>query len=182
MIFKETPLNNAFVLNLEKIEDDRGFFARYFCQEEFKEYGLLTDWVQMNISMNKNKGTIRGMHFQNQPKADAKIVRCLHGAIWDVVVDLRYKSTTYGEWFGIELNDENRSMMYVPQGFAHGFQTISDNAELLYIHSDSYSPKLEGGINVDSPEVCIKWPLPVTEISERDAMLPSLNEIEPLKI
>ena len=182
MIFHETSLNNALVINLDKKEDERGFFARYFCNVEFEKHGLSTEWVQMNISLNKQKGTLRGMHFQLPPKSDAKVVRCLHGAIWDVVVDIRKGSSTYGKWFGTELNDQNRSMMYVPRGFAHGFQTLSDNAELLYMHSESYHSQYEGGVNYNSSDINIDWPLSISEISERDISLPNLSEIEPLEV
>lgn len=182
MIFKETSLNGAYVINLEKYEDGRGFFARYFCKEEFKNYGLATEWVQMNISLNRKKGTFRGMHFQRPPKAESKVVCCLRGAIWDVVVDLRDGSDSYGQWFGVELNESNRTMMYVPRGFAHGFQTLSDDSELFYLHSEFYSPEHEGGLHYDSSEVGIDWPLPVNELSKRDASLPTLNQLEPIAL
>jgi len=180
MIFKETPLKNAFVIELEKKEDERGFFARYFCKDEFKQHGLVALWAQMNISLNSKKGTLRGMHFQKKPKEDAKVVRCLKGSIWDVVIDIREKSATFGKWFATELNDKNRSMMYVPKGFAHGFQTLTDNAELLYLHSEFYHPQYDGGINYNSTDINIDWPLSISEISERDLSLPNLNEIKSL--
>tara|TARA_Y100000590_G_C15431468_1_gene905356 strand:+ start:69 stop:617 length:549 start_codon:yes stop_codon:yes gene_type:complete len=179
MIFNQTPLSDTFVIELEKKEDERGFFSRYFCKNEFKQYGLVTEWPQMNVSYNIKRGTLRGMHFQKYPKDVAKVVRCIKGSIWDVVVDLRKGSKTYGKWFGKELNDQNRFMMYVPKGFAHGYQTLNDDTELLYLHSDFYYQQYDAGINYNCHSLKIDWPLSINEISKKDLSLPKLSEIDP---
>ena len=139
MLFNELSLKGSYLIDLEKREDRRGFFARYFCKKEFSLHNLATDWAQVNTSFTSKKGTIRGIHFQRPPKAEAKLVRSLKGSIFDVIVDLRANSSTYGKWVGKELNDKNRKMMYVPEGFGHGFQTLTSNVELLYFHSESYN-------------------------------------------
>lgn len=182
MIFSPLPLKGAYIINLDKIEDNRGFFARFYCIEEFEKQGLNTNLVQMNTTLSRKKGIIRGLHFQRPPKAEIKVVRCLRGAIWDVIVDLRANSPTFGQWLSEELNDENRSMMYVPEGFAHGFQTISEDVELLYLHSEFYSAVHEGGLLYNDQAVGIDWPLPVSEISERDTLHSHLNQLEPIII
>ena len=181
MNFTELPLKGAFTIDLEKIEDGRGFFARYFCSEEFENQGLNISVTQMNTTLSKERGTIRGLHFQRPPKAEIKIVRCIRGSIWDVIVDIRESSPTYGKWYGAELNVNNRKMMYVPKGFAHGFQTIVDNVELLYLHSEFYSKEDEGGLLYNDKDVAIEWPLPVLVISKRDKSHPVLNKLEPIK-
>jgi len=168
MKFTPLPLAGSFQIDLEKREDNRGFFARQFCQKEFIANGLNTEWVQMNISHSVQRGTLRGLHFQRPPKAEIKMLRCLKGCIFDVIVDLRQSSDTYGHWYGVELSDTNRRLLYIPQGFAHGFQTLSPNTELLYWHSEFYSPEHEGGVNLQCGKLNINWPLPVTEISNRD--------------
>ena len=180
--FTKLPLKGAYTIDMEKYGDDRGFFARYWCQNEFSKIGLDPNIVQINNSMSKNKGTLRGLHFQRPPRAETKIVRCIHGAVWDVVVDLRVDSSTFGNWFGTELTAENRTMMYVPKGFAHGFQTLVDNVELLYLHSEFYSKEDEGGLLYNDEDVAIDWPLPIPEISERDKSHPLLHELEPIKL
>ena len=180
--FTELPLPGAFMIDVNKSGDDRGFFARAWCKNEFEEFGLDTDIVQINNSMNKYKGTLRGLHFQRPPKAETKIVSCIRGSIWDVVVDLRLDSPTYGKWFGAELTEENRSMMYVPKGFAHGFQTMVDNVEILYLHTEFYSQQNEGGLLFNDKDVHIDWPLPISQISERDQSHPTLLEMEPIKL
>lgn len=180
MIFKKLGLNDVFVVDLNKIEDERGFFSRYYCKDEFKTHNLETQWVQMNTTFTKNKGTVRGLHFQREPMLEAKTVRCFRGSIWDVIVDLRKDSSTFKNWLAIELNETNRSMLYVPKGFAHGFQTLQNNCELLYMHSEFYSPQYECGIRFDDPELNINWPLPIEFVSNRDSNLPQLNEITPL--
>ena len=182
MNFTELPLKGAFTIDLEKIEDGRGFFARYFCSEEFENQGLNISVTQMNTTLSKERGTIRGLHFQRPPKAEIKIVRCIRGSIWDVIVDIRESSPTYGKWYGAELNVNNRKMMYVPKGFAHGFQTIVDNVELLYLHSEFYSKEDEGGLLYNDKDVAIEWPLPVLVISKRDKSHPVLNKLEPIKL
>ena len=182
MIFTSLQLKGAYIINLDKKEDKRGFFARLYCREEFEKQGLITNLVQMNTTLSREKGTIRGLHFQNLPKAEVRIVRCLRGKIWDVIVDIRAKSPTYGQWYGKELNEENRTMMYVPKGFAHGFQTLIDNVELLYLHSEFYSKEHEGGLLYADKTVNIDWPLPVSEISERDKVHPMLSELNPIRL
>nr|VFJ94455.1 MAG: dTDP-4-dehydrorhamnose 3,5-epimerase [Candidatus Kentron sp. LFY] len=180
MIFTSLPLAGAFRIDLERLQDDRGFFARSFCAEEFRGHDLEIHWQQMNISFNERKGTLRGLHFQRPPAAEVKVVRCVHGAIWDVIVDLRAGSEDYGRWCGIELTSENRSMVYVPEGFAHGFQTLRSETEIQYFHSVAYSPEHEGGLNFDDQDLRVDWPLPVVDISNRDRTLPFLKQIEPL--
>lgn len=177
--FKELPLKGAYIINLDKMEDERGFFARYWCKNEFEECGLDTNLVQINNSMNRSKGTLRGLHYQCQPKSETKIVRCIHGSIWDVIVDIRAGSPSFGKWYGEELNDKNRTMMYVPHGFAHGFQTLTDNVELLYLHSQFYSQEHEHGLLYSDKSVNIEWPLPVSVISERDKSHSMLSELKP---
>ncbi|PAY16608.1 dTDP-4-dehydrorhamnose 3,5-epimerase [Rhodopirellula sp. SM50] len=168
MIFTPLFLDGAFLLDLEKREDNRGFFARYFCEREFADHGLNGRWVQMNVSLSLRRGTMRGLHFQRPPKAEVKVVRCLQGAIWDVVVDIRYQSPTYGEWFGTELTAENRRMMYVPQGFAHGFLTLQDNSEILYLVSETYSPEHEGTLIWNDKFHGIEWPEVPVVVSDKD--------------
>jgi dTDP-4-dehydrorhamnose 3,5-epimerase len=182
MKFTELPLKGAYTIDLEKMEDVRGFFARYWCKNEFEEFGLDANIVQINNSMSRYKGTLRGLHFQFPPKAETKIVRCIYGTIWDVIVDIRESSPTYGKWYGTELNDNNRTMMYVPKGFAHGFQTLVDNVELLYFHSEFYSQKHESGLSYNDKTIAIDWPLPVSEISERDKSHPNLNKLDSIKL
>jgi dTDP-4-dehydrorhamnose 3,5-epimerase len=180
MRFTSLPLPGAWRVDLEKREDARGFFARLFCAEEFATHGLATHWLQCNTSLSRLAGTVRGLHFQRPPMAEAKLVRCLKGAIFDVLVDLRASSPTYGRWASLELSQDNRSMAYVPPGFAHGFQTLTPDAELLYFHSQVYSPQHEGGLRFDDPDVAIVWPLAVAELSPRDASHPLLSQLEPI--
>ena len=169
MKFKETPLSGAYVIDLDKIEDERGFFARYFCQREFAEHGLSTSFVQINNSLAVEKATLRGMHYQLQPMAETKIVRCLRGALWDCIIDLREDSPTFCQHFAVELTGENRTMLYVPKGFAHGFMTLTENTEALYLVDQFYAPDLERGIRFDDPRFKIEWPLPVNVISDKDS-------------
>jgi len=180
MKFEQTNLIGNFLINLEKKEDDRGFFARYFCEKEFSEHGLNTKWVQINNSESKDKGTLRGLHYQREPKAEIKLIRCLKGAIWDVVVDLRYNSETYGKWFGKKLSDENRTMMYVPKGFAHGFISLEPNTEILYLVSDFYAPDLEGDLIWNDPNVAINWPVQPSVISDKDKAANTFKKIKPI--
>jgi dTDP-4-dehydrorhamnose 3,5-epimerase len=182
MIFNELPLKGAYTIDLEKREDGRGFFARFFCSEEFENQRLNINVIQMNTTLSKERGTVRGLHFQRPPKEEIKIVRCISGSIWDVIVDIRKSSPTYGKWYAAELNDNNRTMMYVPKGFAHGFQTLADNVELLYLHSEFYSKKNEGGLLYADKTVNIDWPLPVSDISERDKVHPMLSELNPIRL
>jgi len=172
MIFMETSLSGAYLVELERREDERGFFARSFCQREFTDLGLDPCVAQCNISFNHKKGTLRGMHYQAAPHAEAKLVRCTQGAIYDVIVDLRQGSPTFLRWFSVELTANNRSALYIPKDFAHGFQTLVDDTEIFYQMSEFYVPEAAGGFRWDDPAVGIFWPLPVSVISEKDAVLP----------
>ena len=175
MLFTETPLKGAYVIDLEKIEDERGFFARYYCEQEYAKHGLSTSFVQINNSLAVEKGTLRGMHYQLSPAAETKVVRCLTGALWDCIIDMREDSSTFRQHFAVELTSENRSMLYVPKGFAHGFITLTDNTEALYLVDEFYAPELERGIRYDDPSFGIEWPLQPTVISDKDRQHPDFN-------
>lgn len=168
MRFVETSLAGAFVVEIEPIEDERGSFARTFSRDEFDAHGLSTDIVQCSISFNKRRGTLRGMHFQAEPYGECKLVRCTTGSIYDVIVDLRPESATYRHWFGIDLTPVNGRMLYIPNGLAHGFQTLEDTTEVAYQISEPYRPKHARGVRFDDPAFRIEWPLQVTVISARD--------------
>ena len=168
MIFTETKLPGAYLIDIKKLEDSRGFFARGWCQKEFKEHGLVPRIVQANISYNVRKGTLRGMHYQIAPYGETKLIRCVRGALYDVIIDLRTDSPTYMQWLGVELSAENYQMLYVPEGFGHGFQTLVDNTEATYQVSQFYTPGAEGGIRYNDPAFGIEWPLDVKVISDKD--------------
>lgn len=168
MDFTPTPLGGNYLISVNAFSDNRGWFSRYFSKERFDSIGHKAEWVQMNHSFNIRKGTIRGLHFQAGPAKETKLVRCIAGALWDVVVDLRKDSPTYLQSFGQMLSAQNKIMMYVPEGFAHGFQTLTDDCELLYCHTAYYSKDFEGGLRYDDPVLGIQWPEPVSVISERD--------------
>jgi dTDP-4-dehydrorhamnose 3,5-epimerase len=168
MIFTETCLKGAFVIDLERLEDQRGFFARSWCEREFAGHHLETKWVQANISYNKKKGTLRGMHFQVSPHEEEKLVRCIRGKLFDVIVDFRQGSDTFKKWFGVELSAENRRMIYIPKGFAHGFVTMDDDTEVFYLMSEFYAPGYGRGIRWDDPAIGIIWPEKITVISDQD--------------
>lgn len=168
MKFIPTILNGSFTIQLDPINDERGWFARYFCKKEFSTIGHNKEWVQMNHSFSLKKGTLRGMHFQKPPYSEIKLVRCIQGSVFDVIIDLRKDSPTFLKWFGAELSAENKLMMYIPEGFAHGFQTLEDNSGLLYMHTAYYSPEAEDGLRYNDPQVNISWPLEISEISMRD--------------
>lgn len=180
MIFNPLPLNGAFEVLLQPREDARGFFSRFFCEEEFSGQGLNTHWAQMNLSLTRGLGSLRGLHFQRGDAADIKLVRCLRGRVFDVIVDLREGSSGFGQYIGVELDAERRNAIYIPKGFAHGFQTLAEEAELQYFHSHPYAPDHEGGVNLMDSDLAIKWPLPQAKMSERDKTLPALTEISPL--
>ena len=167
MTFQETKLAGAFVIELEKFTDDRGFFARSWSEREFLDYGLESKLAECNISFNKRKGTLRGMHYQAAPHEQVKIVRCTMGSIFDVIIDLRPGSPTFKQWFGIELNSRNRRLLYVSKGFAHGFQTLEDETEVFYQMSGVYAPESGRGVRWDDPAFGIAWPEP-TEIILND--------------
>ena len=175
MIFTETKLAGSYIIEPEPRLDDRGWFARYFCKEEFEKIGHTKEWVQMNHSFTNFKGSIRGMHFQVAPYKEIKMLRCIAGAVYDVIIDLRKDSATFLEWTGVELSAANRKMLYIPEGFAHGFQCLEDNCELTYHHSAFYQPGSEAGIRYNDPLINIEWPLPLTVISPRDEQHPLLD-------
>jgi len=175
MKFTETPLKGAFVINLEQRGDDRGWFARFFCQREYDQHHLSRDIVQANTSFSKYKGTLRGMHYQLAPKAEDKIVRCLRGSLLDVIVDVRADSPTFLQHFSIELSAENRTMLFVPQGFAHGFITLVPDTEAFYLVTEYYSPQHERGLRYNDPKLCIQWPSEPAVISDKDRAHPDFN-------
>ena len=175
MIFTETPLQGAYIIDLDKKGDDRGFFARFYCSNEYKELNLDSSIQQINNSLSKDKGTLRGIHYQLPPKAETKIVRCISGSLYDVIVDLRPESPTFLQWFGAELTAENRRMMYVPKQFGHAFLTLKDNTEALYLVTEFYAPTLERGIKWNDPAINIKWPIVPVIISDKDNNHPDFN-------
>lgn len=178
MIFTETKLEGAYVIDLERRDDERGFFARTFCQREFEEKNLNPVIAQANTAFNRRKGTLRGMHFQFPPAAETKLVRCARGAILDIIVDLRPESPTYLEHLAVELTDDNRRALYVPERFAHGYQALEDRTETTYQVGEFYAPSAEGGLRFDDPALGLRWPLPVTEISEKDKGWVLLDDAE----
>ncbi len=181
MIFNETRLKGAYIIDLQKLEDERGFFARSWCQREFKAHGLNPNLVQCNISFNLRKGTLRGMHYQVAPYEEAKLVRCTTGSIYDVIVDLRLDSLTYCQWIGVELAAPCSplaapyKMLYVPEGFAHGFLTLEDNTEVIYQMSEFYAPESARGFRWNDPAFGIDWPSGVAVISDRDRNYPDFS-------
>jgi dTDP-4-dehydrorhamnose 3,5-epimerase len=168
MIFTETRLKGAFVIDIEPHEDERGFFARAWCKDEFEKHGLNSRIVQCSISFNKRRGTLRGMHYQAPPFQEAKLVRCTRGAIYDVIIDLRSNSATFQQWFSVELSAENRRALYVPEAFAHGFQTLVDNSELFYQMSEFFHPDYARSLRWDDQTFKIVWPIPDPILSEKD--------------
>lgn len=178
MIFSETKLTGAYTIDLDRREDVRGFFARMFCQTEFAAHGLKPMIAQANVGSNLKRGTVRGMHFQYPPAAEAKYVRCTRGAILDIIVDLRPESPTYLEHVAVELSASNQRGIYVPERFAHGYITLEDNTDTSYIVSEYYTPGVEGGLMYSDPKLALEWPIPVTVISEKDTQWPLLDEIE----
>jgi dTDP-4-dehydrorhamnose 3,5-epimerase len=178
MIFTETRLRGAYVIDLTPHEDNRGFFARAFCQREFAAHGLKPTIAQANIAANRAKGTLRGMHFQYPPAAETKLVRCTRGAILDIIVDLRPESPTYLEHVAVELSEDNYRALYVPERFAHGYQTLRDNTDTSYQVGEFYAPGTEGGLRYSDPRLGLTWPLPVAVISDKDRNWKLLDEIE----
>lgn len=172
MIFQETPLAGAYVIDIQRLEDERGFFARTWCQREYAAHGLNPSLAQCSISFNKQKGTLRGMHYQLPPHAEAKVVRCTRGAIFDVIIDLRPESPTYKQHFGLTLTPENHTMLYVPERCAHGLLTLADETEVLYLISEFYAPEQARGVRWNDPAFAIQWPETVQVISERDTAYP----------
>lgn len=176
MIFRESPLAGAFLIELDHRTDERGYFARSFCVQEFADHGLPTAVLQCNVSFNLTCGTLRGMHFQRSPMTEAKLVRCTRGAIYDVILDLRPSSSTYCRWYGVELTAENGAALFVPEGFAHGFQTLVDNSEVFYQMFTGYSAEYADGVRWDDPAFAISWPLPVDTIAEKDLLFPLMQD------
>jgi dTDP-4-dehydrorhamnose 3,5-epimerase len=176
MIFHETLLSGAYIIDPERMEDERGFFARTWCRREFEAHGLNPRLVQCNISFNKKKGTLRGMHHQDPPYQETKIVLCTKGAIYDVIIDLRQKSSTFKQHLGVLLTAENRKMLYIPEGCSHGFLTLEDNTEVFYQMSEFYAPECARGIRWNDPGIGIQWPADVIIISERDRNYPDFTE------
>ncbi len=175
MIFTETPLQGAFVIDLEPHKDARGFFARSFCRREFEAHGMKPKIAQCNFSYNQKAGTVRGMHFQKAPASEAKLVRCLRGVIYDVIVDLRPGSPTYCQHFAVELSGETLRALFVPESFAHGFQSLADDTLVEYQMSEYYAPELGSGFRYDEPSFSISWPGPVAIISEQDLAWPAFS-------
>ena len=176
MKFIETNLKGAFVVEPSPLKDERGMFTRIFCKKEFAAIDHVKEFVQVNHSVNAKRGTIRGLHFQRNPHAEIKLIQCLAGSVFDVMVDLRINSPTYLKWFGTTISKENKKMMYIPEGFAHGFQTLEDNSELLYHHTGYYTPSSEGGVNPMDRSIGIVWPLESSICSDKDKNLPFINE------
>lgn len=175
MRFIKTTLVDAYLIEPEQISDERGFFARTWCQNEFASRGLRTNLVQCNISYNKIRGTLRGMHFQRQPNAEAKLLRCTAGAIYDVIIDLRQESSTFLSWAAFELTAHNRNALYVPEGFAHGFQTLADDTEVFYQMFNFFAPESAAGIRWNDPAFHIDWPLDISTISDKDRAYPNFD-------
>lgn len=175
MIFNETKLKGAYIIEIKQLADERGFFGRLWCKKEMEEHGLNGNVVQVNTSSSKSKGTIRGLHYQKHPYEETKLMRCTKGAIYDVIIDLRKDSPTFLEWIGVELTDDNYKMLYVPEGFAHGFITLADNTEVIYLVTQFYTPGAEAGIRFDDPQFKINWPVEVTTVSEKDRSHPDFK-------
>jgi dTDP-4-dehydrorhamnose 3,5-epimerase len=175
MKFSPTPIAGSYVIDLDPFLDERGWFTRFYCKDEFLQIGHNKEWVQMNHSMTYTQATVRGMHFQCPPYQEIKIVRCIAGVIFDVIIDLRKDSDTFLHWFGCELSAANRKMLYIPQGFAHGFQSLTENCQLIYLHSEMYTPGAEGGIRFNDPAINVQWPLPATIVSPKDSQLPLID-------
>jgi dTDP-4-dehydrorhamnose 3,5-epimerase len=178
MIFSETKLRGAFIIDVERREDSRGFFARTFCQHEFRAHGLKPSIAQANVAFNTRKGTVRGMHFQFPPRAETKLVRCSRGAILDIIVDLRPESPTYLQHVAVELGEDDHRALYVPERFAHGYQALRDNTATTYQVGEFYAPEAESGLLWNDPRLGLAWPLPPTEISDKDRAFKTLSDVE----
>lgn len=176
MEFVATPIPGVFEIKLSPFKDERGVFSRIFCPEELQQIGFQKNILQVNHSINHSKGTIRGLHFQNPPVAEIKIIRCLKGKVFDVIVDIRHNSPSFLKWFALELSPEKYNMIYIPEGCAHGFQALEDNSELLYMHTELYHPEKEGALHFSDPLLSIQWPLPAVHVSHKDKNYSLLNE------
>jgi len=172
--FVDTPISGLMLVQRKRLEDSRGFLSRFYCAEEFKAAGMLRSIVQINHTLTRSRGAVRGMHFQRPPHAETKLVSCLHGAIFDIALDLRKNSPTFLRWHGTMLSAENQRSVLIPEGFAHGFQALTDDCELIYLHTAAYDPAAEGALNVRDPRLAIVWPQEITEISDRDRAHPLL--------
>jgi dTDP-4-dehydrorhamnose 3,5-epimerase len=181
MKFTETPLKGAFLTQMECRGDDRGWFARFFCQQEYDQHGLFNKIAQVNNSFSKIKGTLRGMHYQLAPKAEDKIVRCVRGALLDVIIDLRPESPTFLQHFSVELTAENRTMVFVPKGFAHGILTLTEDTEAFYLVTEFYSPQYERGLRYNDPKLGIRWPFEPVVVSDKDSKHPDFDPAIHLK-
>lgn len=173
--FVPTELAGAWLIDLDPAYDSRGFFSRVFCAKEFSAHGLNASFVQHSVSFSALRGTLRGMHFQKPPHGEVKVVECVRGAIWDVIIDLRPQSPTFGRWKGVDLNAENRRQLYIPEGFAHGFVTLSDDTEVRYLISAFYEPSAASGFRHDDPAFAIPWPVPIAAISDKDRSWPDFS-------
>lgn len=176
MIFNTTPISGVYVIEPEPRHDERGMFARTFCAAEMRKHGLKSTFVQCNISFNYRSGTVRGLHWQEVPASECKLIRCTSGALYDVIIDMRRGSPTYLQYFGIELSAANRRMLYIPDLFAHGYQALADNTEAAYQVTEFYTPETERGVRYDDPAFGINWPLPVTEVSAKDRSWPPFQK------
>ena len=176
MIFTPTPLTGSYTIDLTPFSDNRGWFARTYCKDEFQQIGHTKEWVQINHSCTVQAGALRGMHYQLPPFQEIKMVRCIAGAVFDVIIDLRAGSASFLQWFGMELSAKNRKMMYIPQGFAHGFQTLAAGSELIYQHTERYTPAAEKAVLYNDPLVSIQWPLSPSDLSDRDRQHPLLDK------
>lgn len=175
MIYKETPIDGVFIIDIEPVADERGFFSRTWCVKEFQARGLNSDLVQCNISFNKKRGTLRGMHYQKPPHGEVKVVRCTRGRVFDVILDLRPESPSFQQWLGVELSEDNHHMLYIPEGCAHGFQTLEDDSELFYQMSTFYEPGVASGVRWNDPSFAIRWPLEVAVVSDKDNKFPDYS-------
>jgi dTDP-4-dehydrorhamnose 3,5-epimerase len=172
VIFLETDIPGALIIDLDRHTDDRGFFARAWCEEEFAAHGLRPRFVQANMAFTERSGTVRGLHYQHSPHEEAKLIRCTRGSIHDVLIDLRRDSPSFEQWIAVELSADNRRMLHVPEGCAHGYQALSDGAEVFYLVTHPYVPGAEGGIRFDDPAFGVQWPLPVGDVSAKDRRWP----------
>jgi dTDP-4-dehydrorhamnose 3,5-epimerase len=182
MKFQETVLDGVFVIDFLKNEDNRGSFTRTFCKKEFATIGFSKEFVQINHSFNTTKGTLRGLHFQKMPFTESKLIRCIHGKVFDIVVDIRENSRTFLKYFGVELSLEKMNAIFIPEGFAHGYQTLEDNSALIYHHSQFYAPEFDGGIRFNDPILNINWPMPAINLSDKDKNYSFIdNNFKPIK-
>lgn len=175
MDFYETDIPGAYIAELEKIGDERGFFARTWCRDEFAEQGITASFVQANTAFSRKRGTLRGLHYQAPPHAEGKLVRCIQGTIYDVALDMRPDSSAFGTWIGVELSSENRRLLYIPEGCAHGYLTLTGDTEVFYLVTARYAPDAERGVRYDDPAFDIEWPIEVEVISEKDASWPDVS-------